>query len=199
MTMTGELRSALRPAVVVLLALTALTGLAYPLVVTGIAQALMPGKSNGSLITDGNRVIGSQLIGQRFAKPGYFHPRPSAAGKEGYDAGASAGSNLAPGSKDLHDAIEGRIADLRAQRLKGPVPADLVTTSASGLDPEISPEAAFFQIPRVAKARGFDPQALHALVERQVSKPLLGFIGEPRVNVLELNRQVDRMGLLPPG
>lgn len=196
--MSGEIRAALRPALVVLAGLTVLTGIAYPLAVTGAAQVLMPARANGSLIEQDGHVIGSTLIGQQFAKPGYFHPRPSAAGKDGYDAGASAGSNLSPGSKDLHDAIESRIADLRAQGLTGPVPPDLVTTSASGLDPDISPEAAFFQIPRVAKARGLDPQALHDLVEHEIKGPLLGFVGERRVNVLELNRQVDRMGLSPP-
>ena len=196
--MSGEIRLALRPALVVLAALTLLTGIAYPLAVTGAAQVLMPGRASGSLIEQDGHVIGSALIGQQFAKPGYFHPRPSAAGKDGYDAGASAGSNLSPGSKDLHDAIESRIADLRAQGLTGPVPPDLVTTSASGLDPDISPEAAFFQIPRVAKARGVDPKVLHDLIQRQIKGPLLGFVGESRVNVLELNRQVDRIGLSPP-
>lgn len=196
--MSGEIRNALRPALVALLGLTLVTGIAYPLAVTGAAQVLMPERANGSLIEEGGHVIGSQLIGQQFAQSRYFHPRPSAAGKDGYDAGASAGSNLSPGSKDLHDAIESRIADLRAQGLTGPVPPDLVTTSASGLDPDISPEAAFFQISRVAKARGLDPQLLHGLVERQIAGPLLGFVGERRVNVLELNRQVDRMSLSPP-
>ncbi len=196
--MSGEIRNALRPALVALLGLTLVTGIAYPLAVTGAAQVLMPERANGSLIEEGGHVIGSQLIGQQFAQSRYFHPRPSAAGKDGYDAGASAGSNLSPGSKDLHDAIESRIADLRAQGLTGPVPPDLVTTSASGLDPDISPEAAFFQISRVAKARGLDPQLLHGLVERQIAGPLPGFVGERRVNVLELNRQVDRMSLSPP-
>lgn len=196
--MSGEIRDALRPAAVVLVALTLVTGLIYPLAVTGAAQALMPDRANGSLVEKGGHVIGSQLIGQQFAKPGYFHPRPSAAGKDGYDAGASAATNLAPGSKDLHDAIKRRIADLRAQGLTGPVPPDLVTASASGLDPDISPEAAFFQIPRVAKARGLDPKILHDLIQRHVAGPLFGFVGEPRVNVLELNRQVDRIGLLSP-
>ena len=196
--MSGEIRTALRPALVVLAGLTLVTGIAYPLAVTGAAQVLMPGRANGSLIEDGGIVIGSQQIGQQFAQGRYFHPRPSAAGKDGYDAGASAGSNLSPGSKDLHDAVASRIAALRAQGLTGPVPPDLVTTSASGLDPDISPEAAFFQIPRVAQARGIDPQVLHDLVERQIAGPLLGFIGERRVNVLALNRQVDRIGLSPP-
>lgn len=194
--MFAELRSSLRPALVVLLALTLLTGLAYPLAMTGAAQVVFPGQANGSLIRESGRVIGSELIGQTFAGAGYFHGRPSAAGKDGYDASASAATNLAPGSKDLRDAIEGRVADLRAQGLTGPVPPDLVTTSASGLDPHISPEAAFLQVPHVAAARKIDPAALRQLVERQTERPLLGFLGEPRVNVIELNRTVDRMGAM---
>lgn len=196
--MFAQIRATLRPALVLLLGLTLLTGLIYPLAVTSAAQILMPGRANGGLIEERGRVIGSALVGQQFATPGYFHPRPSAAGADGYDAGASAGSNLAPGSKDLRDAIATRIADLRAQGLTGPVPPDLVTTSASGLDPDISPEAAFFQIPRVAAARKLDSQALRRLVENQIEEPLLGFLGERRVNVLALNRQVDRMVVSPP-
>lgn len=194
--MFAELRSSLRPALVVLLALTLLTGLAYPLAMTGAAQVVFPGQANGSLIRESGRVIGSELIGQTFANDRYFHGRPSAAGKDSYDASASAATNLAPGSKDLRDAVEGRVADLRAQGLTGSVPPDLVTTSASGLDPHISPEAAFLQLPRVAAARKIDPAALRQLVERQTERPLLGFLGEPRVNVLELNRKVDRMGAM---
>lgn len=192
--MFAELRSSFRPAVVVLLALTLMTGIAYPLAMTGIAQLVLPDQANGSLIRKSDRVIGSELIGQAFASDRYFHGRPSAAGKDGYDASASAATNLAPGSKDLRNAIQGRMADLRAQGLTGPVPPDLVTTSASGLDPHISPEAALFQIPRVAAARKLDPAALRQLVEHQTEYPMLGFLGEPRVNVLELNRELDRVG-----
>ncbi|HEX8485992.1 potassium-transporting ATPase subunit KdpC [Sphingomonas sp.] len=191
--MFTELRTALRPALVLLVLLTAVTGLAYPALVTGVAQVAMPAQANGSLVRDGDGVVGSELIAQGFAGPGYFHPRASAAGK-GYDASASAGTNLAPGSKDLRDAIATRVADARADGMTGgSVPADLVTTSASGLDPDLSPEAAFSQISRVARARGLAEAPVRALVDRSVAHPILGLIGEPRVNVLLLNRQLDRI------
>ncbi len=192
--MFAELRSSFRPAVVVLLALTLLTGIVYPLAMTGAAQLVLPDQAGGSLIRESGRVVGSELIGQTFASDRYFHGRPSAAGKDGYDASASAATNLAPGSKDLRDAIDGRIADLRAQGLTGPVPPDLVTTSASGLDPHISPEAALFQTSRIAVARKIDVAKLRTLVERQTEHPLVGFLGEPRVNVLVLNLELDRLG-----
>jgi K+-transporting ATPase ATPase C chain len=195
--MFSEIRSALRPALVLLLLLTALTGIAYPLAITGIAQALFPSQANGSLIVDGGKVVGSELIGQNFAEAGYFHPRPSAAGK-GYDASSSAATNLAPGSKDLRDAIAVRVADARAQGMAGAdVPPDLVTTSASGLDPDISPEAALFQVNRVAQARGLAPQRLRDMVAKATQYPLFGIIGEPHVNVLLLNRQLDRLSARP--
>jgi K+-transporting ATPase ATPase C chain len=195
--MFSEIRSALRPALVLLLLLTALTGIAYPLAITGIAQALFPSQANGSLIVDGGKVVGSELIGQNFAEAGYFHPRPSAAGK-GYDASSSAATNLAPGSKDLRDAIAVRVADARAQGMAGAdVPPDLVTTSASGLDPDISPEAALFQVNRVAQARGLAPQRLKDMVAKATQYPLFGIIGEPHVNVLLLNRQLDRLSARP--
>jgi K+-transporting ATPase ATPase C chain len=195
--MFAEIRSALRPALVLLLLLTALTGIAYPLAITGIAQVLFPSQANGSLIVDGGKVVGSELIGQNFAEAGYFHPRPSAAGK-GYDASSSAATNLAPGSKDLRDAIAVRVADARAQGMAGAdVPPDLVTTSASGLDPDISPEAALFQVNRVAQARGLAPQRLKDMVAQATQYPLFGIIGEPHVNVLLLNRQLDRLSARP--
>ncbi len=190
--MFTEIRSSLRPAISLLVFFTLLLGLAYPLLVTGVAQIAMPAQANGSLIRDGDRLIGSELIGQSFAGEGYFHPRPSAAG-DGYDASASAASNLAPGSKDLADRIAASVKEYRAEGVKEALPADLVQTSASGLDPHISPEAAFVQIGRVAKARGLTPEAVKALVTKQVEQPLLGFLGEPRVNVLLLNRQMDRI------
>lgn len=196
--MFAELRNSLRPALIVLLALTLLTGVAYPLTMTGLAQIVLPAQANGSLIRDSGRAIGSELIGQTFTSVGYFHGRPSAAGKDGYDASASAATNLAPGSKDLHDAIAGRVADLRAQGLKGSVPPDLVTTSASGLDPHISPDAAFAQIPRIATARKLDPAVLRQLVAGKTEQPILGFLGEPRINVLELNQELYRMGATQP-
>lgn len=191
--MFTEVARALRPATVLLALTTLLLGIAYPLLVTGIAQVAMPVQANGSLIRDGGRIVGSALIGQTFVSPRYFHPRPSAAGK-GYDASASAASNLAPGAKDLRDAIATRVADARAEGMTGiSVPPDLVTTSASGLDPDLSPEAAFAQVSRVARARGLPDAQVRQLVEAQIEAPLLGFIGEPHVNVLLLNRQLDAL------
>lgn len=188
--MGKDFTSALRPAIVLTLLFAALLGLAYPLLLTGIGQAIFPAQANGSLIRDDDKVIGSTLIGQQFSNPGYFHGRPSAAGK-GYDAMASAGSNLGPTSKALADRVA---ADLAANRASpgSLVPADLVTASASGLDPDISPEAALYQVRRVAAARGLDPQRVRALVISEARAPLLGFLGEPRINVLALNRQLDR-------
>lgn len=191
--MLTEITRALRPAIVLLLLLASITGFAYPLLITGVAQVAMPTRANGSLIVDGGKVVGSELIAQGFASPRYFHPRPSAAGK-GYDAAASAATNLAPGSKDLRDAIAARVADARAQGLTGAdVPPDLVTTSASGLDPDLSPEAAFAQIGRVAKARGVAEPQIREVVERNVAYPMLGIIGVARINILLLNRQLDRI------
>ncbi len=194
--MFAETRAALRPTITLLLFFTLLTGLAYPLLMTGIAQTLMPDAANGSLITQNGHVIGSDLIGQVFTKPGYFHPRPSAAGK-GYDASSSSGSNYAPGAKPLVDRITGDVAALRKDGVTGPIPADLVTTSGSGLDPHISPEAALMQVPRIAKARGISETRLRLLIDQTREEPLLGLIGEPRVNVLRLNRQLDVIGSMP--
>ena len=191
-----EIRSSFRPALVLLAVFTLLLGVAYPLAITGVAQVVLPSQANGSLIKEGNRVVGSELIGQGFAAPGYFHSRPSAAGK-GWDASASAASNLAPTSKDLTDRVEASIKEYRAEGVKEALPADLVQTSASGLDPHISPEAAFVQIDRIAKARGLSPSRLKSLVMKYTDYPLLGFIGEPRVNVLLLNRQLDRISAKP--
>ncbi len=196
--MLTELRSSLRPAFVLLLLFTALTGVAYPLAITGIAQVAFPAQANGSLIRDNGTVVGSELIGQNFAEARYFHPRPSAAGK-GYDASASAASNLAPASQDLATRIGGDVAALRQQGLTGPIPTDLVTTSASGLDPHISPEAAFLQVGRVAAARNVAPAVIRNAVTAATEYPLLGLIGEPRVNVLLLNRQLDRISAMPAG
>lgn len=195
--MLTELRTALRPAFVLLLLLAAITGLAYPALITGVAQVVSPAQANGSLITENGKVVGSSLIAQGFAGPGYFHPRASAAG-EGYDASASAATNLAPGSKDLRDGIAARVDEARAEGLTGvSVPPDLVTTSASGLDPHLSPEAALSQVGRVAKARGLAEAEVRALVERETEYPLLGIIGDPHVNVLLLNRQLDRIATKP--
>lgn len=183
--------SQLRPALVSMGLFTALLGLAYPLAVTGVAQAAFPAQANGSLIRDaGGRIIGSALIGQAFAKPEYFHGRPSAAGN-GYDAAASSGSNMGPLNDKLIDREKTDATALRAENPGVVIPADAVTTSASGLDPDISPANARFQAPRVAKARGAPAAEVEALIEAQVQQPLLGFIGQPRINVLALNRALD--------
>ncbi|WP_419809653.1 potassium-transporting ATPase subunit KdpC [Sphingomonas sp.] len=191
--MLTETLRALRPAAVLLLGMTAVTGLAYPAAITAIAQVAMPGNANGSLIEDRGRVIGSRLIGQNFKTARYFHPRPSAAGTDGYDAGASGATNLAPGSQDLRDAIARRVRDARADGMTGSVPADLVTTSASGLDPDLSPQAALSQVARIARVRGMEVATLRALVAARIERPVLGIIGEPHVNVLLLNRQLDAL------
>ncbi|MGY2734880.1 potassium-transporting ATPase subunit KdpC [Sphingomonas sp. UYP23] len=190
--MLTETLRALRPAAVLLLLMTLVLGLLYPAAITGIAQIVLPVQANGSVLSNAKgQPIGSALIAQNFTGPTNFHPRPSAAGKDGYDASASAATNLAPGSKDLRDAIAKRVSSARAEGMTGDLPADLVTTSASGLDPDLSPEAAFLQAPRVAKARGLDVAKVKSLIETQTEVPLLGIIGERHVNVLLLNRQLD--------
>ncbi len=190
----------LRPALVAFLGLTVITGLAYPALVTGLAKALFPRQAGGSLIVEEGKVIGSELIGQSFTDPGHFWGRPSATTTpEGkplpYNAANSGGSNLAPSNPDLKKAVEVRIAALRAgdPDQQEPVPVDLVTASASGLDPHISPAAAIFQIHRVAKARGLDEAKVRALVTAHMEGPQLGVLGEARVNVLKLNRALDEL------
>lgn len=189
--MFKDLTSAVRPSLVLTVLFALLLGLAYPAALTALGQLVFPSQASGSLIRDNGRVIGSELIGQGFAEPGYFHGRPSAAGK-GYDATASSGSNLGPTSKTLADRIKGDLA-AQGSSPQTPVPADLVTTSASGLDPHISPAAALFQVDRVAAARGVPAVKLRELVTQKTEAPLLGFIGEPRINVLDLNRTLDRL------
>jgi K+-transporting ATPase ATPase C chain len=190
--MLNELKTSLRPAFSLLLLLTLLTGLAYPLAITGVAQAIFPHQANGSLVRDGDRVVGSELIGQNFTEARYFHPRPSAAG-DGYNAQASSGSNLGPTSQALADALRERIAAARSEGVTGPVPADMVTTSGSGLDPDVSPANALAQVARVAAARQLPEAQVRTLVERAVQQPALGIMGEAHVNILLLNRQLDRL------
>ncbi len=194
--MTSFLRRVLRPAITMLVAMTVITGIAYPAAVTAVAQTVFPFQANGSmLIAADGKTVGSALIGQAFDDPKYFWGRPSAAGASpGYDGTSSAGSNLGPTSKSLIDTVTQRVDAQRAVNGNAPVPVDLVTASASGLDPDISPAAAEYQVARVAKARGMTEDQVRAYVTRHTEQPLLGFLGEPRVHVLELNLDLD--GLL---
>ncbi len=188
--------SQLRPAIVLLILLTAITGVAYPALVTSIAQVTMPGKANGSLIVVNGKAIGSELIGQPFSDSMHFWSRPSATSPYPYNASSSSGSNQAPTNPALTDAVADRIRALRAAdpENKAPVPVDLITASGSGLDPHISPAAADYQVARVAKARGLAPDRVRALVTQYTNGRQLGFLGEPVVNVLQLNLALDKLG-----
>ncbi len=188
------MRHQIVPAFRLMLVLTVLTGLIYPGVVTGFCQVLFHWHANGSMLSVGGKEVGSALIGQNFTKPEYFHPRPSAAGNDGYDATASSGSNYGPTNQKLIDRVKGSVEQFRKENpdYTGPIPADLLTASASGLDPDISPASAAAQAPRVAKARGIDLHQVEDLVSQNTKDADLGFLGEPRVNVLEINLELDR-------
>ncbi len=189
------MKNILRPMLVVFLLLTLLVGVAYPLAVTGAAKALFPEQAAGSLVMQGGKAVGSALIGQNFSDPKHFWGRPSATSPMAYNAAASSGSNQGPLNPALTDAVKGRVEALRAADPgnTAPVPVDLVTASASGLDPHISPAAARYQSARVAKARGLALDKVRALVEAQTEKPLFGFLGEPQVNALKLNLALDAL------
>lgn len=189
------MKNILRPALVLFLVLTLLTGVAYPLVVTGVAQSLFPAQAAGSLILRDGKPVGSALIGQNFSDPKHFWGRPSVTGPMSYNAAASSGSNQGPLNPALTDVVKGRIDALRAADPgnTAPVPVDLVTASASGLDPHISPVAARYQVTRVARARSTPVEKVQSLVEQQTETPLLGLLGEPRVNVLRLNLALDAL------
>jgi len=187
------MRNQIAPAFRLMLVLTVLTGLIYPGVVTGFCQVLFRWQANGSMLQVAGKEVGSALIGQNFAKPEYFHPRPSAAGNDGYDATASTGSNYGPTNQKLIDRVKSSVEQFHKENpdYSGPIPADLLTASASGLDPEISPASAQAQAPRVAKARGIGLEQIQALINQNTKSADLGFLGEPRVNVLELNLKLD--------
>ena len=194
--MNKDIISSLRPALVMTLLFALLLGLAYPLAMTGIGQALFPSQANGSLVRENGHVIGSTIVGQAFTSERYFHSRPSAAG-DGYDGLASSGSNLGPTSQALAERVKDDVARLSETAPGLNVPPDLVTTSASGLDPHISPEAALYQVDRVARVRSLDRAAVRKLVEQAVETPFLGVFGEPRVNLFKLNRRLDAFGAKP--
>jgi K+-transporting ATPase ATPase C chain len=186
------MKTNLKISVLMTIVTTILLGIVYPLVVTGLAQIIFPRQANGQLITVDGKAIGSHIIGQPFSGPGYFHSRPSAAGK-GYDAANSAGSQLGPTNKTLIERVSGETAVLHAENPDAPIPADLVTTSASGLDPDITPAAALFQAPRIARERHLTEQQVEQLIQSHIKPRQFGFLGEPTVNVLELNLALNEL------
>lgn len=192
--MGSDFTSALRPAIAMTLLFAALLGLAYPLAILGIGHAVFPSQANGSLMREGDRIVGSSVVGQAFTSDRYFQTRPSAAGANGYDGLASSGSNLGPNAQALTDRVKADVEKRRAEGIAGDLPADLATASGSGLDPDVSPEGALVQVARIAKVRGLPEGKVRSLVTASVRRPILGFLGENRVNVLALNRQLDRMG-----
>jgi potassium-transporting ATPase KdpC subunit len=189
---SNNLRKNLLIAALMTLVTTILLGVVYPVVVTGLAQWWFPKQANGELIRQNGKLVGSSLIGQPFTKPGYFHSRPSDAGN-GYDAANSGAYNYAPTNKQLIDRVSASVKDLRVENPTAPIPVDLVTASGSGLDPDISPAAAEFQVRRVARERGMTEEAVRALVAKHTQERQFGFLGEPRVNVLELNLELDQV------
>ncbi|ATE65799.1 potassium-transporting ATPase subunit KdpC [Rhizorhabdus dicambivorans] len=194
--MGNDFTSALRPAIVMTVLFAILLCVAYPMAVLGIGQTIFPSQANGRLVRDGDKIVGSTVIGQAFTNDRYFQTRPSAAGK-GYDGLSSSGSNYGPTSQALVDRVKADVEKARGAGVNGPIPGDLVTASGSGLDPDLSPAAALAQVSRVARARGLPKAQLRSLVEASTEEPLLGLLGEPRVNVFALNRQLDQIGAKP--
>lgn len=195
--MGNDFTSALRPAIVMTILFAILLGIGYPLAMTGIGQTLFPSQANGSLVRDsGGKVIGSTIVGQAFTSDRYFQTRPSAAG-DGYDGLASSGSNLGPTAQALTDRVKADVEKRQAEGVTGKMPVDLVTASGSGLDPDLSPAAALAQAPRIAKVRGLPEGRVRALVAAETKGPMLGFLGEDRVNVLAINQALDRLGAGP--
>ena len=194
--MKNDILSSLRPAFVMALLFAALLGLIYPLTMTGIGQLLFPVQANGSLVRENGQVVGSTVVGQRFVSARYFNTRPSAAG-DGYDGRASSGSNYGPTAQALADRVQEQVVSLQATKPGTAIPVDLATASGSGLDPDITPAAAYYQVDRVAQARGMQPATVRQLVDRSIKTPLFGFIGEARINVFELNRRLDAIGATP--